>query len=501
MKRALWFWLTLTFALCGCGHEKLAGPSLVGGGPLLQVAITVSTPNSAITGATLTVTPTNGDPAVSTTRACAAAGCTVSVPAPIDGSTLRVDLTDSQSHIVHSGSLHVFVQSAGASVAVAFGGTPVSVKVTSNPGSFTAGTGASSTVRVLAYDALGNRMIGQIAFPSAVTVTSSDASGTVTLSGSTIAAPNNTLTLTYNGSGTATTTTLTPSATGATAVPLSVNIVQPPHTTPNGNQSGDLVIPSQEEIDAIPTAPSIPPASLAIRTLAANPASVDISASMPPVGDQGNENSCVAWASGYAIKSYQEAQEHKWSLSGGTGPNGINTSHVFSPAYIYNQINGGKDKGSLFADAFSLLEKQGVAPWFNMPYVAGQYLTQPTAAQTASAKPYIISTYYTIPKTNLDQAKTYLAQGFPLFWGAEIDNVLENGTFTTLNGAFGTDEGGHAMTIVGYDDTRQAFKVMNSWGTSYEQAGFFWVSYNWVQNNGHMSLIYVLIDSPNDPSP
>jgi C1A family cysteine protease len=56
------------------------------------------------------------------------------------------------------------------------------------------------------------------------------------------------------------------------------------------------------------------------------------------------------------------------------------------------------------------------------------------------------------------------------------------------------------MTIVGYDDTKQAFKVMNSWGTGFEQAGYFWVSYDWLQNNGHMSLMYVLIDSPNDPS-
>jgi C1A family cysteine protease len=424
----------------------------------------------------------------------------VSVPAPIGGSALRIDLTDAQSHVIHSGSLHVFVQSGGASVAVAFGGTPVSVKVTAKPASFTTGTGASSTLRALVYDALGNRMIGQVAFPSPVTVTSSDGSGTITLSASTIASPNDTLALTYDGTGAATTTTLTPSASGTTAVPLSVNVVAPPHKTSNGNNSGDLIIPAQEEIDAIPTAPPIPPASLAIRTFATNPASADISASMPPMGDQGDENSCAGWASGYAIKSYQEAQEHKWSLSGGTGPNGINTNHVFSPAYIYNQINGGVDQGSNFADAFALLEKQGVAPWASMPYVAGQYLTQPTAAQTAAAKPYIISTYYQIPKTNLDQVKTYLAQGYPVFWGVEVDPALENGTFVTLNGPFGADKGGHAMTIVGYDDTRQAFKVMNSWGTAYEQGGFFWVSYDWVQNNGHMSLLYVLIDFLNDPS-
>ncbi|HEV2262573.1 MAG TPA: C1 family peptidase [Candidatus Rubrimentiphilum sp.] len=224
--------------------------------------------------------------------------------------------------------------------------------------------------------------------------------------------------------------------------------------------------------------------------------SADISAQMPPVGNQGSENSCVGWASGYAIQSYLVAQKQKWALGGGTGPNGINTSHVFSPAYIYNQINGGKDNGSIFSTAFSLLEKQGVAPWSFFPYVAGQFLKQPPASAVAAAAPYTIKTYYSIPTTNagITQAKTYLTQGYPIFWGTELDNIFEAGKFTILSGPFGTDEGGHAMTIVGYDDSMQAFKVMNSWGTNWENSGFFWVSYSWVLNNPVMSDLYVLID-------
>ncbi len=52
---------------------------------------------------------------------------------------------------------------------------------------------------------------------------------------------------------------------------------------------------------------------------------------------------------------------------------------------------------------------------------------------------------------------------------------------------------GHRMTIVGYDDSiyfdhngdgviqeseKGAFKIVNSWGTSYENNGFCWVSYD-----------------------
>ena len=39
------------------------------------------------------------------------------------------------------------------------------------------------------------------------------------------------------------------------------------------------------------------------------------------------------------MKSYQENVERKWgTLEAG--------KHLFSPSFIYNQINGGKDQGS-----------------------------------------------------------------------------------------------------------------------------------------------------------
>ena len=42
--------------------------------------------------------------------------------------------------------------------------------------------------------------------------------------------------------------------------------------------------------------------------------------------------------------------------------------------------------------------------------------------------------------------------------------------------------GGHATPIVGYDDSQAggagAFLVMNSWGTSWGNSGFFWMPYS-----------------------
>jgi hypothetical protein len=53
------------------------------------------------------------------------------------------------------------------------------------------------------------------------------------------------------------------------------------------------------------------------------PSSVDLSRDFPLPGDQGNQNSCVGWALGYAIKTYQERVELGWSLE--------TAEHQFSP--------------------------------------------------------------------------------------------------------------------------------------------------------------------------
>jgi hypothetical protein len=48
------------------------------------------------------------------------------------------------------------------------------------------------------------------------------------------------------------------------------------------------------------------------------------------------------------------------------------------------------------------------------------------------------------------------------------------GVYSYVSGSY---QGGHAVAIIGYDDTNQCFIVKNSWGTEWGELGFFRIDY------------------------
>ena len=110
------------------------------------------------------------------------------------------------------------------------------------------------------------------------------------------------------------------------------------HPTRAQEHGTGLDFSSSAELAVVPEA-SIPFSGTTL------PSSVDLSADLPTPGDQGAQNSCVGWAVAYALKTFLERREEKWSLANAGQPD---FTHLFSPAYIYNQINGGQDRGSHF---------------------------------------------------------------------------------------------------------------------------------------------------------
>ncbi|MCY1020129.1 C1 family peptidase [Pyxidicoccus sp. MSG2] len=230
------------------------------------------------------------------------------------------------------------------------------------------------------------------------------------------------------------------------------------------------------------------------------PARVDLSGKLPPPGDQGNQSSCVGWAVAYALKSYQEKVEEGWGLTGSGG--GVDAQHVFSPAFIYNQINHGQDRGSLFSEALDLMAQQGAATLADMPYDARDFQSAPGGAARANAKRFKIETWRRIGVSDLRGIKGQLHAGFPVLIGAKVDQgftqMRQGSVWSSSSGGV---LGGHAMALVGYDDARRAFKLINSWGSGWGDQGYGWVAYEHFPSVVVEAYVAKDADNGNGPSP
>lgn len=195
---------------------------------------------------------------------------------------------------------------------------------------------------------------------------------------------------------------------------------------------------------------------------------------LPPVGDQGNEGSCVGWGVGYAahgITRYINNTVHQSNWGGA----------VRSAAYVYNQIKlGNCGAGSYPNDAMNLIKNQGQCSNSQMPYVSGGCYTQPTAQQRTWAAGRKTNGWFNVSTTNVNDIKYYLSQNYPVAACFDVnqsfyDIRLNNHVWSNL---YGGRQGGHCVCIVGYDDVTRQFKVLNSWGGSWGRSGYFYVTYD-----------------------
>ena len=244
------------------------------------------------------------------------------------------------------------------------------------------------------------------------------------------------------------------------------------------------------------------------------PAKVDNSQSrfFPEIGDQGQIGSCTSWAQTY----YQFTYMMNRSMNRTTTPD-----NCFSPKWAYNLVNGGADQGSSTGWVNEVLKNQGAATMRQVPYDNDYLSWSPESEIWSDTSNYRLKDYQYLsigsenddtPVTNpededLDVIKTALSNGEVLTFSTYMDGwmygtisrrpeVSENAGYAGENIAIGlsSTDGGHRMTIVGYNDDlwvdingdnivqeqeKGAFKVANSWGDYYMMNdGFIWVSYD-----------------------
>ncbi len=239
----------------------------------------------------------------------------------------------------------------------------------------------------------------------------------------------------------------------------------------------------------VPQLPDLRDARLAIPATTALPSAVDLSAGadMPPIYDQGQLNSCTANALAAAVDF----------------DNHLRTQQFLTPSrmwiwYQERAMEGhvGQDVGAQVRDGAKVVATLGACPDTDWPYDPATFAQAPPQKDYSDALGDRVLTY-SAPPQDLWSLKSVLAGGRPVVFGFTVYSEFESpqvaaSGIVPMPNPTGQVVGGHAVVLVGYNDAVDRFRVRNSWGTTWGQAGYFEMPYLYVTSASLASDFWVL---------
>lgn len=196
---------------------------------------------------------------------------------------------------------------------------------------------------------------------------------------------------------------------------------------------------------------------------------------MPVPGNQGSQGSCTAWATIYGVGTYYQNQF--------TGRSYSDTANL-SPKFTYNQIAKGNCGCTSFLDNLYLLKTQGATSLKSMPYDPSECLKQPDSLQRKFAQASKIKGWQKVDLHSLATIKRAIVEKKPVLFAIRVDEGFNSISSPYIwRARTGALRDGHALIIVGYDDSKNAFRIMNSWSTAWADGGFAWIDYDFFLKN------------------
>lgn len=214
----------------------------------------------------------------------------------------------------------------------------------------------------------------------------------------------------------------------------------------------------------------------------------DLSDYVNTVYDQGSLGSCTANAlcSAYGL----DLEKQSRNLSGGY--------YYFNPSRLFLYYNTRAregyvkyDSGASIRETVKALNCKGVCKEADWPYEISKFKIQPTESCYDAAQGNNLCKYERLEQ-RIDHMRACLKNdNCPFAFGFKVypsfhDNSNKwygNMSMPTPSERRSESVGRHAVVAVGYDDSKKRIKVLNSWGSSWGDNGYFYMPYDFITDS------------------
>lgn len=199
----------------------------------------------------------------------------------------------------------------------------------------------------------------------------------------------------------------------------------------------------------------------------------------PEVKSQGQAGTCTAFSgTSYYKLLYKKNKGKIIDLS---------ERHIYENALLADAFEGNNYEGTTLDAILNCFKYYGCCPAIDWVYNDQSQGMPSTADYMKHGLDFRIKEYYwAVNDGNTTHDVLAIKKAIVAYKGLycafQLPEDFENYTNGTIKNANIVPEDCHAMLVVGYDDNKQAFQLLNSWSKDWGEAGFCWIDYTLFHN-------------------